>query len=61
MSLSFFRGLDASAVYLGVILIMLLAMKLKLVCASYLVVGMCSGREFSWTVVYAVLFAVYVS
>lgn len=38
----FFRSLDAGAVYLSLILIMLLAMKLKLARVSYLVVWLCS-------------------
>lgn len=38
----FFRSLDAGVVYLSLILVMLLAMKLKLARASYLIVGLCS-------------------
>lgn len=38
----FFRSLDASVVYLSLILVMLLAIKFKLARASYLVVGLCS-------------------
>jgi hypothetical protein len=38
----FFRSLDASVVYLSLILVMLLAIKFKLARASHLVVGVCS-------------------
>ncbi|OAJ50919.1 hypothetical protein [Pseudomonas marginalis] len=38
----FFRSLDAGVVYLSLILVMLLAIKIKLARVSYLVVGGCS-------------------